>query len=45
MAGARTGALRGMLPWLALAAAIVVADQVTKARIQARAGAARRRAA
>ena len=31
----RATALRGMLPWLALAALVVVADQVSKAQVQA----------
>jgi len=33
MAGDRTATLRGMLPWLALAAAVVLADQLVKAKI------------
>jgi signal peptidase II len=35
MTGARSAVLRGMLPWLALAAAVVAADQVVKAQILA----------
>jgi signal peptidase II len=35
MTASRAGALPGMLPWLALAAAVVLADQVAKAQIQA----------
>ena len=35
MSAARPPALRGMLPWLALAAAVAAADQISKAQIQA----------
>jgi len=33
-AGGRGGALAGMLPWLALAAAVVLADQASKAQVR-----------
>ena len=33
MSGARSGSLTGMLPWLALAAVVVIADQASKARV------------
>jgi signal peptidase II len=35
MAAARTSLLRGLAPWLVLAALVVTADQIAKARIQA----------
>jgi signal peptidase II len=35
MAADRGAALRGMLPWLLLAAAVVLADQLAKAQVQA----------
>ena len=35
MASPRSALLRGMLPWLALAAAVVLADQLAKAQVQA----------